>query len=203
MGCWNMTIDSFEVLFYTCIFLLPGFIIKSIMDTLVPPVKHNDTKYFFSCLLYSVVNCAVWSWAYLLLNKISEEHPTIYWISLLATTVVGATLLAILIGVVKQKGFIEWLFAKMRVNKNHSVPTAWDYYFSKQEESWIIVTLKNGKTIYGKFSEHSFASSDTEERDLYIEKTYNIKEDMTWVEDDKSKGILVAKDEIETIEFII
>ena len=198
-----MTIDSFEVLFYTCIFLLPGFIIKSIMDTLVPPVKHNDTKYFFSCLLYSVVNCAVWSWAYLLLNKISEEHPTIYWISLLATTVVGATLLAILIGVVKQKGFIEWLFAKMRVNKNHSVPTAWDYYFSKQEESWIIVTLKNGKTIYGKFSEHSFASSDTEERDLYIEKTYNIKEDMTWVEDDKSKGILVAKDEIETIEFLI
>ena len=203
MGCWNMTIDSFEVLFYTCIFLLPGFIIKSIMDTLVLPVKHNDTKYFFSCLLYSVVNCAVWSWAYLLLNKISEEHPTIYWISLLATTVVGATLLAILIGVVKQKGFIEWLFAKMRVNKNHSVPTAWDYYFSKQEESWIIVTLKNGKTIYGKFSEHSFASSDTEERDLYIEKTYNIKEDMTWVEDDKSKGILVAKDEIETIEFLI
>ena len=203
MGCWNMTIDSFEVLFYTCIFLLPGFIIKSIMDTLVPPVKHNDTKYFFSCLLYSVVNCAVWSWAYLLLNKISEEHPTIYWISLLATTVVGATLLAILIGVVKQKGFIEWLFAKMRVNKNHSVPTAWDYYFSKQEESWIIVSLKNGKTIYGKFSEHSFASSDTEERDLYIEKTYNIKEDMTWVEDDKSKGILVAKDEIETIEFLI
>ena len=63
--------------------------------------------------------------------------------------------------------------------------------------------MKNGKTIYGKFSEHSFASSDTEERDLYIEKTYNIKEDMTWVEDDKSKGILVAKDEIETIEFLI
>ena len=41
-----MTIDSFEVVFYTCIFLLPGFIIKSIMDTLVPPIKHNDTKYF-------------------------------------------------------------------------------------------------------------------------------------------------------------
>lgn len=55
----------------------------------------------------------------------------------------------------------------MRVNKIHPVPTAWDYYFSKQEEAWIIVTLKNGKTIYGKFSEHSFASSDAEERDLY------------------------------------
>ena len=63
--------------------------------------------------------------------------------------------------------------------------------------------MKNGKTIYGKFSNHSFASSDAEERDLYIEKNYNIKEDMTWVEDDKSNGILIAKDEVETIEFLI
>ena len=55
-----MTIDSMEVVFYTCIFLLPGFIIKSVMDTLVPPAKHNDSKYFFSCLLYSIVNCANW-----------------------------------------------------------------------------------------------------------------------------------------------
>lgn len=197
-----MTIDSFEVVFYTCIFLLPGFIIKGVMDTLVPPIKHNDTKYFFSCLLYSIVNCAVWSWVYLLLYEISEEHPIIYWILLLTITVVGATLLAVFIGIIKQKGFIELLFSKMRINKIHPVPTAWDYYFSKQEESWIIVTLKNGKTIYGKFSYQSFAASDPEERDLYIEKTYNIKEDMTWQEDEKSKGILVSKNEIETIEFL-
>lgn len=198
-----MTIDSLETVFYTCMFLLPGFIVKSIIDTLIPPSKHNDSKYFFSCLLYSIVNCAIWSWAYLLLNKISKVHSTVYWIFLLAITVVGATLLAIFIGGVKQRGFIERLFAKMKVNKIHPVPTAWDYYFSKQKESWIIVTLKNGKTIYGKFSNHSFASSDAEERDLYIEKTYNIKEDMTWVEDDKSNGILVTKDEVETIEFLI
>ena len=196
-----MTIDSIEVVFYTCIFLLPGFIIKSVMDTLVPPAKHNDSKYFFSCLLYSIVNCAIWSWAYLLLNKIPEKYSIIYWISLLATTVVGATLLAVIIGVIRQKGAIEWLFEKLRINKIHPAPTAWDYYFSKQEEAWIVVTLKSGKTIYGKFSEHSFSSSDAEERDLYIEKTYIIKDDMTWEEDEKSKGILIAKEEIETIEF--
>lgn len=196
-----MTIDSMEVVFYTCIFLLPGFIIKSVMDTLVPPAKHNDSKYFFSCLLYSIVNCAIWSWAYLLLNKIPDKYPIIYWISLLATTVIGATLLAVTIGVIRQKGAIEWLFEKLHINKIHPTPTAWDYYFSKQEEAWIVVTLKSGKTIYGKFSEHSFSSSDSEERDLYIEKTYTIKDDMTWEEDEKSKGILIAKEEIETIEF--
>lgn len=56
-----MTIDSFEVVFYTCIFLLPGFIIKSIMDTLVPPIKHNDTKYFFlvCCIALLIVQFGV------------------------------------------------------------------------------------------------------------------------------------------------
>lgn len=196
-----MTIDSFEVVFYTCIFLLPGFIIKSVIDTLVPPTKNNDTKYFFSCLLYSIVNCAIWSWVYLLLNKISDNHPIIYWILLLATTVVGATLLAFVVGVIKQTDLIEWLFKKMGVNKIHPVPTAWDYFFSKQKESWVIVTLKSGKTIYGKYSEQSFSSSDNEERDLYIEKTYTVKDNMTWEEDEKSKGILITKEEIETIEF--
>lgn len=198
-----MTIDSFETVFYTCLFLLPGFIIKSVTDALVSPVKYNDKKYFLSYLFYSIVNCAVWSWAYFLINKINKEHPTIYWILLLAITVTGAVLLAVFIGAVKQKGVIERLFAKMKINKIHPVPTAWDYYFSKQEESWIIVTLKNGKTIYGKFSDNSFASSDPEERDIYIEKTYTVSEDMTWIEDEKSKGILVSKDEIETIEFLI
>ncbi len=198
-----MTIDSFDAVFYTCIFLLPGFIIKSVLDMLVPPIKSNDVKYFFSCLLYSIINCAVWSWAYILLNRISKIHPVIYWISLVATTVIGATLIAIIIGFVKQKGFVEWIFSKSNIKKIHPVPTAWDYYFSKQQESWVIVTLKNGKTVYGRFSDQSFASSDNEERDIYIEKIYDIDKDMIWVEDERSNGILITKDEIETIEFLI
>ena len=121
---------------------------------------------------------------------------------MLAVTAICAALLAVIIGIIKQKRLIEQLFAMVNINKIHSVPTAWDYYFSKQEASWIIVTLKNGRTIYGKFSDQSFASSDPEERDLYIQKTYVINENMIWQEDDKSKGILISKDAIETIEFL-
>lgn len=197
-----MTVDSLEVVFYTCIFLLPGFVIKSILDALIPPQRHNETKYFFSCLLYSIVNCAIWSWAYRLLTPLAQNHPVIYWISMLAITIVGASILAFLIGLIKQKECVEWMFSKMKINKVHPVPTAWDYFFAKQEEAWVIVTLKSGKTIYGKYSTESFASSDCEERDLYVEKTYSISEDMSWIEDKKSKGILISKDEIETIEFL-
>lgn len=197
-----MTIDSLDVVFYTCIFLLPGFVIKSVLDALTPPVRHNETKYFFSCLLYSIVNCAIWSWAYILIAPMATNKSAVYWLLLLSITIVGAAILAFLIGFIRQKEMVEWLFSKINVHKVHPIPTAWDYFFSKQEKSWIIVTLKSGKTVYGKYSTESFASSDCEERDLYIEKNYSISEDMSWIEDEKSKGILISKDEIETIEFL-
>lgn len=196
-----MTIGSFEVVLYTCVFLLPGFIIRSILDSLVPPSRHNEAKYFLSCLLYSIVNCSIWSWAYLLLIQNVEKDLVHYLIGLLIITIVGAAIVGVIIGLIKQKDLVKWIFSKFGVEKIHSTPAAWDYYFSKQEETWIIVTLKSGKIIYGKYSNKSFASSDPEERDLYIEQTYSVTDDLQWVEDKKSKGILISKEEIETIEF--
>lgn len=137
-----------------------------------------------------------------MIAKETEIFSVGYWIWTLLITIVVAALLAFIIGVIKQKEVIDWLFKKMKVNKIHPIPTAWDYYFSKQEESWVIVTLKSGKTIYGKFSTESFASSDSDERDLYIEKTYSINDDMTWKENGTNMSILIKNDEISTIEFV-
>lgn len=195
-----MTIDSLEVVFYTCVFLLPGFIVKSITDTLVPHVKHNDTKYFYSCLLYSIVNCALCSWVYILLNKISENHPIIYWILLLVTTLIGATAIGIFIGFVRQKEVIESLFKKMKIDKIHPVPNAWDYYFSKRKGNFLIITLIDDTKMYGWYSSESFSSSDYEERDIYVQKGYKfINND--WVEDNESDGFYIPKDQIKLIEF--
>lgn len=134
--------------------------------------------------------------------KETEIYSVEYWIWILVITIVVAALLAFILGVIKQKGVIEWLFEKLNLNKIHPIPTAWDYYFSKQMESWVIVTLKNGKTIYGKFSTNSFASSDSDERDLYIEKTYSVDDDMIWKDNGKNMSILIKYDEISTIEFL-
>lgn len=196
-----MTIENFDVVFYTCIFLLPGFIVKSIIDTLSPPTKYNESKYFFVCLLYSIINCAAWSWGYILLSKLIANHIILYWILMLILTILGAIIIAIIIGYIKQKEITERLFRKLGIKKIHPIPTAWDYYFSKQDSAWIIVTLKNGKTIYGQYSNKSFSSSDADERDLYIEKVYSFKEGEAWEEVERNKGILITKDEIETIEF--
>lgn len=197
----NTLIESFDAVVYTCIFLLPGFIIKSVIDTLIPSEKSNDIKYFFSCLSYSIINCAIWSWIYILITKLQTGHSVVYWLLFLIVTIVGAVILALSIGIIKQKKLINLLFFKFKINKKQPEPTAWDYFFAKQEEAWVIVTLKSGKTVYGKYSVNSFASSIPEERDIYIEKTYLFDEEKGWIEDKRSKGILIFKEEIETIEF--
>ena len=119
----------------------------------------------------------------------------------LFVSIIGSLIIAVLIGICKQTSIIDKVLSFFKIQKIHSIPTAWDYCFSKQQEAYVIVTLKDGKTIYGLFSTKSFASSDFEERDLYIEKTYTLDNDMSWKEDEKSQGVLIVFSEIETIEF--
>lgn len=82
-----------------------------------------------------------------------------------------------------------------------ATPIAWDYYFSKQKSSFIIVTLLDDTKLYGWYSADSFASSDTEERDIYVEKGYKYSDNNGWEEDKDSGGFYIPKNQIKYIEF--
>ena len=93
--------------------------------------------------------------------------------------------------------FIDRLLFKLKIKTIHSTPTAWDYFFSKQESSYVIVTLVDGTKLYGYYSLNSFTSSDPDERDMYIEKLY----DEEWNTDNEDAGAYIAKEQIKYIEF--
>ena len=196
-----MSIDSFDAVFYTCIFLLPGFIIKNIRNLLVPPERHVDSKYFLSCFLYSIINCAFLSWVYKLIFSTIDRESIIHWVLLLIVTIIGAIIVAFAIGIIIQQGYLAKFLNKTPINFINPIPTAWDYVFSKQKHSRIIVYLKNGKTVYGRLGSNSCVSSDFEERDIYIEKTYDLDLNKKWIENIENDGILIPKEAIEVIEF--
>ena len=52
----------------------------------------------------------------------------------------------------------------------------------------------------GRYDVQSFASSDPSERDIFIEKVYEIQEDGPW-KDVGDKGILIRPSEVRYIEF--
>lgn len=196
-----MTIENLNVVFYTCIFLVPGYIIKSILSKIIPTQKQNDQKYFFSCLLYSMVNAAVFSGFYQLINTFKSSADLEYWILHVVISVLGAVCIGFVLAYLHRKDVLNKILPRDELNTFSSIPSAWDYCFSKQESHYVIVTLNDGSIIYGLYSVNSFSSSESDERDLFVEKVYKRSLCGKWILDEKCNGILISKNAIRTIEF--
>jgi uncharacterized protein DUF6338 len=93
----------------------------------------------------------------------------------------------------------EWEPIKNRIL--HPFPTSWDYVFSKRNEEWVIVHLKDGRTIGGLFASKSFASSYPAKEQIYIEDVWKL-DDNGKFEKSLNNSLLILNDEIMGIEFL-
>ena len=120
---------------------------------------------------------------------------------MLGITILGAVFVSLLSSIVIQKNWLTSILNTLHINNIDVTPTAWDFFFSQQKSAWVIITLKNGNRFFGKYDENSFAASDSEFQDIYIEKTYALDENQNWKEVNRSKGALISRGDIESIEF--
>lgn len=195
-----MSIDSFDVVFYTAIFVLPGFVVNGVINTVNPPKKHNEGVFFLKCIGYSIVSCAIWSWLYRIVLRCDCLNTVLRWALLIGISLFGSVIIGLIVAVVKQHQLLDRLLWLVKVRTIHSTPTAWDYIFSKQESGFVIITLIDDKKLYGWYSSASFTSSDPEERDIYVETAYKVDNDK-WEIDEQGSGFYVPKDQIKVIEF--
>ncbi len=81
-------------------------------------------------------------------------------------------------------------------------PTAWDAYFDKRLECFVLVHLKNGELLGGYYGAGSFASSFPNDGDIYVCAVYQIDEFGRFGEPiPYSGGFLIRKDEYSYLEF--
>jgi len=199
-----MPFENKEVLFLALIFLVPGFIIRSVICEFTTRKSFDVSQNWMSFLILSLVNDAVWypiihalqTWDYLKNSPILSAFLCFY------VLVIGPLLIGLIIAFNHNKDWSHKLFLKFGFNPIHIIPSAWDWRFSKSRNvaQWIIVTLKDDSTVAGYFSDKSFASSDREERDIYIEQVYIINSNGVW-EKENDKGILILGNDIKYIEF--
>ncbi|WP_162786576.1 DUF6338 family protein [Hyphomonas sp. CACIAM 19H1] len=101
----------------------------------------------------------------------------------------------------KKRPLDRWWY-KFGLNPLHHIPSAWDFVFSElDDQKWIIVTLNDGSQVAGKYGVGSFASSDSNERDVYISEVWDIDEG-TWQKPDRHKGVLLCGRDIKAVELI-
>jgi hypothetical protein len=145
-----------------------------------------------------------WIFIYLLpWDKSVLENTVDLAIIFLVIIFISPLLLGLMFGLANQQQLVERGLAILGFRTLSGFPSAWDYKFSRiNEPLWVLVTLKDGSQVAGRFGKNSFASSESSERDLYLESVYQLSEDDPWQPVTETSGILIKADEIRYIEFL-
>ncbi len=199
-----MTITGFDMLFYTAGFIVPGFVWCSMVAMLIPQKSDQPQISFLRFLTLSCINYAIWSWLIYLLIKSSffVGHPVRSALAWGLVILISPVALGLVMGHFSQKARILQLLRRLGFSPLHPVPTAWDYKFGNTQEAvWVLVTLRDGNQVAGLFGSKSFASSDSAERDIYIQSVYQICENRPWERASQNNGILIPGREIKHVEF--
>lgn len=178
------------------LFFIPGFISIKVWRLLKPTDRTDASIEILEAISYSCINYAILS------------PFLIYWLDGIASfdwwdgaALICVLLIAPIIWPTLFSTIIDSQILQGRIK--HPIPKAWDSVFSRGEQLFALVHLKNGDLIAGYFGSKSFASSYPAEEDIYFEKTYIIDEQghFTGEAINGTKGFLVSKNSIDYIEF--
>ena len=186
----NDNITLFVILF------LPGFISVKIYHLLVADEKYDFTKNLFEIIGFSLVNFILFSWL-LFINAYYTwfvNFPFGFYFSLILIFIIGPIGWPIVLSKVLNS-------KKIKPHIIGDSKSAWDFHFTKRESSWIIVHLKDGRKVAGKYDTKSFASPYPCKETIYIEELWNLVDNKFTSIVPRTNGILIISDDIFAIEF--
>jgi len=192
-------LKSIDNIYLILLFIVPGLIIvwvRSLFITgRVPSTKEAILPYLaLSVTYYAVVLPIV---EYVLSFREPGHEKALAWFGLVF---VGPFFVGFILGIVAQYGWVRTFLRWMRLHIVHNIPTAWDWKFTNMPAQWVLVTLKDGTKFYGFCGANSFMSSDPKERDLYVERIYDVNDQNEWTSRGDN-GVLISGGEVRSIEF--
>lgn len=179
------------------IFVVPGFISLKTYDLLCPRGERKTADQLIDAVAYSSINFALLLWPIYEMesNDVSSSFPTAYVLFYVFVLFVAPVTWACLFLKMRRSKFIQ-------LAAPHPTLKPWDFFFSGAQPCWVIVTLKDGKQIAGKFGQRSFASSTPASEQLYLEEAWVVSGGGGLERARKNTGgILVLSPDIVTVEF--
>jgi hypothetical protein len=198
LDCIRMEgLAKIDAVYIALVFVIPGYVFLSLRNTFVAGQGKLNKEQILSYLTVSGVNFALFGWIIYFAYSYNFNTPVkvASWIFVLVLIPAAGGILS---GTWNQRDLVRRIYQRFGLTPIHAVPNAWDYKFSRSPGEWVLVTLKSGTQYAGFWASASFASDDPKERDLLIERIYEIDE--PWRPTEKS--LLITAGEISTIEFI-
>ena len=187
-------------------YLIPGFLINTIISKKFQLKKDSSLQSLYKFLLFSIVNMTFYTLVDYIFNLIfSTSLVTQEVFIIFLRNILSPICLAFLI--LKMSGDkslrenydLTKLMIALGFDKISRTESAWDYVISELENnsSYVIVTLKNGETIYGGFGVKSYATfQNGNKNSLYLEDTFY---DCEYLQS-TGYGILINENDILTVE---
>lgn len=196
-----MTLDTFETVLVTCIFIIPGFITDGVIKLFITRSTRSATIQLLYFLFYSILNLAILSWLYLIIWEKYQTETSKLLGCLAGVAFCCAVILGIIIGLIKKYELFNKLLRILKCNINHETPTAWDYYFSKATPCYVIVNLIDGTTIYGLYDESSYCANSEDGKDIYLQEIYDVDNNGKWTSSPTNLGVYIVSSQIKSINF--
>ncbi len=190
---------SVEVFIVLLLLIVPGLLIDFVRSQFIVRRTRSVAE---TTLVFAVVSLIYYAfalpfavWAADSLEALVSRIWAWYLLVLIGPLAVGA-----LLGFMAQSNVFGRATRRFGFTIRHPMPTAWDQKFSDFRTQFVIITLKDGRTIAGWLGEDSVASSETSDRDLFVEKVYRL-DNGEFVRGDE-RSALIMGGEISTLEFI-
>jgi hypothetical protein len=177
-------------------FVIPGFISLKTYELLLPSTPKDSSNQLIDAVAYSCINYALLFWPVSVVeaSQLRSAHPYLY-----ITFYVVVLLVAPIFWVLVFKALRTTRVAQKMMP--HPTGKPWDYVFGQRKPYWILVTLKDGKQIAGRFDSSSFASSAPAPEQLYLEEAWVLNAEGGFERKrTDTAGIMILATEVVTIE---
>lgn len=150
-------------------------------------------------MAYGLLNLAIWVLPLISINRkpFMEEHPAWYAFLSGCFLVISPALLA---------WIAVWLRNTRLVSSRvgHPNKTAWDDFFKRRQECWILFHLKDGKMLGGYFGEKSYVSTFPQQPEIYVEEVWRVDDRGAFLEKvEGTLGTVIRQADCDRLEFLV
>lgn len=178
-------------------FVMPGFVSLKTYELFFPTQYSGSLHRIVEAITYSCINYAILFWliVYVETSNISDSWSFLYYLFYVFVFIIAPIMWVLIWKQIKGSRFFHSM-------SPHSIEKPWDFVFDFREPLLVILVLKDGSKLAGKFDFNSFASNTPSEEQLYLEEAWSLNKDNSFDRPKNfSKGIMVSSNVISYIEF--
>lgn len=204
-----------ETLIFFLFFVVPGFVVISIYDVIVPTEKRNFGEAFVEIISYSFLILALSGWTYLVVVNNRESigewpfgevvYVVFLGLSLVLTLVIVPVLVAVGYYSLRTSDSFGRLAKKLfGLKVRDPSPTPWDFVFKDEKALFVRFHLKEGGGSFGGlYEEGGNASSHPKSQQIYVTRLYRLGGDGKFVEEvEGTAGAIIDKEDCVMVEFL-